>query len=198
MIIAHGNADFIDRWVDIAGLLSKKRIGVLLVEYPGYGRSTGNPSQNSITEVFIRAYDYIIENPEIDTDRIILLGQSVGGGAVCALAKERYSAGLILISSFTSVGVFAKDFLLPAFLVKDPFDNLSVISEYKGPVLLIHGENDDLVSYEESEKLLNASINGKFIGVKGDHNLPLNRITFWNDHILPFLYENNFIEKGEY
>ena len=84
---------------------------------------------------------------------------------------------------------------MPAFLVKDNFDNLSLISEYEGPVLLIHGKEDDLVPYEEAEKLLKASKNGKLISIRGGHNLSLNRPQFWDDHILPFLYENKLIEK---
>ena len=193
MIIAHGNADLIDRWVKTANFLNDFGIGILLVEYPGYGRSTGDPTQESITEVFIKAYDNLLKKSEINKNRIILLGQSVGGGAICQLAKNRSSAAVILISTFTSIEIFSGNFLLPSFLVKDSFDNLSVISNYDNPLLLIHGTEDDIIPFEESEKLLNASKNGGLVNLVGGHNLRLNSPAFWNDNIFPFLIKNNLI-----
>ena len=193
MIIAHGNADLIDRWIKIAEILNSKGIAVLLVEYPGYGRSTGDPSQESISRVFIDAYDIITKRAEIDKDKILLLGQSIGSGAVCSLAQERPFAAIILISAFTNIGIFAKNYFLPKFLVKDPFDNLSVISNIDRPVLFIHGIDDDLIPYEESEKLLAASKNGMLIGIEGEHNLMLNRTSFWVNHIVPFLKRNDIL-----
>lgn len=193
MIIAHGNADLIDRWTGAISGLRKKGIAVLLVEYPGYGRSEGNPSQESITKVFVSAYDYITNNAKIDKNKVVFLGQSIGGGAVCALAKERNPSAIILISAFRNISVLTSDFFLPKFLIKDHFDNLSVISNYKGPVLLVHGTEDDLIPFEESEKLHQAAENGKLISFKGGHNLRINWDLFWKDEVIPFLNENNIL-----
>lgn len=193
LIIAHGNADLIDRWTEVIFGLRENGIAVLLVEYPGYGRSEGEPSQESITEVFVSAYDYILKKPEIYKNRVIFLGQSIGGGAICALAEKRNPAAIILISTFRNVGVLTSDFYLPQFLVKDHFDNLSVISKFKGPVLLVHGTEDDLIPFEESEKLLEVSANGKLVPINGGHNLRINWDLFWKDEVIHFLKENNIL-----
>jgi pimeloyl-ACP methyl ester carboxylesterase len=97
LIIAHGNADVMDRWLSSTLSLRRMGIGVLLVEYPGYGRSEGNPSYSTIHETFLLAYDTIIRHPQVDPARIVLFGHSIGGGAVGTLAAERPSAGLILL-----------------------------------------------------------------------------------------------------
>ncbi len=70
IIIGHGNADVIDKWVTLVSRLREVGIGVLLVEFPGYGRSTGHPTQESITKAFIASYDSILTKPEIISENI--------------------------------------------------------------------------------------------------------------------------------
>ena len=71
MIIAHGNGELIDYYPDGLGYLRQLGIGVLLVEYPGYGRSEGKPSKKTITETFIIAYDTITAREGVDKNRIV-------------------------------------------------------------------------------------------------------------------------------
>ncbi|MBW2597292.1 MAG: alpha/beta fold hydrolase [Deltaproteobacteria bacterium] len=118
VIFAHGNGELIDFWPHEFKKLTHIGIGVLLVEYPGYGRSKGSPSQKNITQAFIRAYDMLVARPDVDPSRIVLFGRSLGGGAVCTLAAHRPSAALILMSSFISVRSFASKYLVPDFLVR--------------------------------------------------------------------------------
>jgi len=94
MIVGHGNAELIDFCQIDFEPFTYLGLGVLLVEYPGYGRSEGTPSQKSITETFVKAYDTIAARKDVDTEKIILFGRSVGGSAVCALSLERPSAAL--------------------------------------------------------------------------------------------------------
>ena len=75
---------------------------------PGYGRSAGSPSEKSITEAFLAAYDAITTRDDVDPSQVILFGRSLGGGAVCALSKYRPIKALILMSTFTSVRSMAK------------------------------------------------------------------------------------------
>ncbi|MDX1699171.1 MAG: alpha/beta hydrolase [Melioribacteraceae bacterium] len=191
VIIGHGNADVIDRWVGAVSILREYGMGVMLVEYPGYGRSTGDPSEESIQRVFVASYDSIISRRDIDPNKIVLLGQSIGGGAVCNLAKQRPASAIILVSSFTNVSVLASDFLIPGFLVKDTFNNLAVIKDFDGPTLFIHGIEDDLIPFSESQKLYSAASSGTLVSIEGGHNLNLHRSGFWEKHIIPFLIEEN-------
>ncbi len=182
IIFAHGNAELIDDWSEDLHPFTELGIGVLLVEYPGYGRSTGEPSQASVTETFVTAYDVITAHDAVDAERIILLGRSLGGGAVCALATERPSAGLILMSTFTGVQAFVDHMGIPGMLIQDPFDNLAVVRDYPGPVLVIHGEYDTLIPYEQGVVLAQAAQYGELITYMCGHNdCPPSWNVYWQD-----------------
>ena len=182
VIFGHGNAELIDFCPEELKGFTRIGIGVLLIEYPGYGRSEGTPSQKSISHAFNAGYDYLVSRKDVDPNRIILFGRSVGGGAVCTLASNKPSAALILQSAFTSVRAFASRFLAPSFLVRDPFDNLSVVSTYTGPVLIIHGKNDDIIPFSHGKALYEKCLKGKMIAYDCAHNdCPPDYVIFWKD-----------------
>ena len=182
VIFAHGNGEIIDIWPEALKGFTDLGIGLLLVEYPGYGRSQGNPSQRSITETFIKAYDHLISREDVDPSRIILLGRSIGGGAICTLAAERKSAALILMSTFTSARSFASKFLAPGFIVRDAFNNLLIVKTYTGPILIIHGRYDTIVPYRHGISLYQAAKNGKMLTYNSNHNdCPPDWDIFWQD-----------------
>lgn len=196
VIFAHGNGEIIDFWPHELQQFNQLGIGTLLVEYPGYGRSKGAPSQKSITETFIKAYDILLARKDIDPSKIILFGRSLGGGAVCALADKRPSAALILMSTFTSARSFASKYLAPSFLVRDPFDNLSVVGTYPGPILVIHGKFDEVIPYSHGNALYKAAMQGKLITYNSGHNdCPPRWDIFWQD-MATFLTEWGFISVG--
>lgn len=178
MIIAHGNASLIDFWVDLLDLPQKMGINILLVEYPGYGRSTGKPSQQSITAVFVKAYDRFLVDKRVDATRIVFLGRSLGGGVACSLARMRTPAALILCSTFTSVRSFTGQYFLPGFLASDPYDNLDFLSRYSGPLMLVHGTQDRTIPINHSEKLRETRPDAFWVTYRSDHN---NTPPDWND-----------------
>jgi len=153
ILFAHGNGELIDHWVDELARLREWGFSLLLLEYPGYGRSQGSPSERSITEAIVAAYDRAVSRPDVDPLRIVGYGRSVGGGAVCALSRERPLAALVLESTFTSVRRLARSFGLPGFLVRDPFDNERAVRAFAGPILLVHGEHDANIPVRHAEAL---------------------------------------------
>jgi len=182
VIFGHGNGELIDFWPEALKRFSAMGVGLLLVEYPGYGRSAGSPSQESISETFTRAYDKLAARPDVDRARIILFGRSLGGGAVCDLAAKRPAAALILMSCFTSVRSFAIRYLAPSFLIRDPFDNLAVVRDFSGPVLVIHGRFDEIIPFGHGKALHEAARNGKMITYDAGHNdCPPDWAVFWRD-----------------
>ncbi|HTY27050.1 MAG TPA: alpha/beta hydrolase [Mycobacterium sp.] len=170
IIFAHGNGELIDYWPGELKPLAAAGIGVLLVEFPGYGRSQGTPSQERILEVFTRAYDRLAARPEVDRGRIVLMGRSLGGGAVCDLSLQRPAAALVLLSTFTSIRSYAGRYLAPGFLIRDPFDNLAAVGRYDGPVLIVHGRFDPVAPFRHGEQLKAAARRGRLIAYDAGHN----------------------------
>ena len=182
VIFGHGNGELIDYWPNELARFSEMGIGLLLVEYPGYGRSSGSPSQESIAETFLLAYDRLAARTDVDPARIVLFGRSLGGGAVCDLALKRPSAALVLMSCFKSVSAFAVRYLAPAFLIRDPFDNLAAVRQYQGPVLVMHGKFDEVVPFDHGQALHSAARNGNMIVYEAGHNdCPPDWAVFWRD-----------------
>jgi fermentation-respiration switch protein FrsA (DUF1100 family) len=182
VIFAHGNGELIDFWPETLEPLTRMGLGVLLVEYPGYGRSEGNPSQESVTRAFVAAYDWLATRNDVDEERIVLFGRSLGGGAVTQLAARRPSAAMILTSTFTSARWFTRRYLVPGFLMRDPFDNLSVISEYSNPLLIAHGRRDGVVPYRHAQILVEAAPDATLLTYNSGHNdLPPNWPDFWKE-----------------
>lgn len=153
LIFSHGNGEIIDQWIGEFDEFRRWGIGVLLVEYPGYGRSAGTPSEKSLQDALVKAYDVISARRDVDQARMAGYGFSLGGGAIGALARERPLAAIILQSTFTSLRIFAHRYAMPEFLIRDPFDTAAVLRGFPGPVLVLHGRNDEVVSWEEGRKL---------------------------------------------
>lgn len=182
VIFGHGNGELIDYWPNELGRFASMGLGLLLVEYPGYGRSAGAPSQESISQTFTLAYDLLAARSDVDPGRIVLFGRSLGGGAVCDLALKRPTAAVILMSTFKSVSAFAIRYLAPAILIRDPFDNLTAVRQYPGPVLVIHGGSDEVVPFSHGQALHAAARNGKIIVYEAGHNdCPPDWAVFWCD-----------------
>lgn len=193
VIVAHGNAETIDFLPEEFDGFSAMGMAMLLVEYPGYGRSTGSPSEAGITAVFTAAYDRLAARSDIDAERIVLVGRSLGGGAVCRLASLRPSAALVLISAFTGVEAFAARFLMPKFLVRDRFDNLAVMAQYEGPVLVIHGRNDPVIPFAHGQALARRARRGELVAYDCGHNdCPPNSGIFWRD-VKAFMGRNGIL-----
>jgi len=182
VIIAHGNAETIPDLAPPFVHFNSLGYAVLLVEYPGYGRSDGSPSQDTVAEAMIAAYDSLAARPEIDASRISALGRSLGGGAVCVLAEKRPLTSLILLSTFTSLRTMSRHFLAPGFLVRDPFDNLSVVRSFGGPVLVVHGSADGLIPHRHGEQLAAAASHGRLVTYRCGHNdCPPDWGHFWRE-----------------
>jgi fermentation-respiration switch protein FrsA (DUF1100 family) len=170
LVFAHGNGELIDHWAQELETAREWGLAVLLVEYPGYGRSAGTPSQDSITHALVAAHDWALSRPGVDGRRVVGWGRSLGGGAICALAQERPLAALVLESTFTSVRAMAARFGLPGFLVRDPFDNRSVVSSFGGPLLLLHGERDEMIAPAHARELHAAAPGSELVVMPCGHN----------------------------
>lgn len=196
LIFFHGNGEVIDFLTDQANGLRKRGIHVLLVEYPGYGRSLGSLSETSITAAAVAAFDNLSQLPDVDPSRIIAFGRSIGGGPACALSTKRPVAALVLQSTFTSTRPFARQFLLPGFLVRDVFDNLAALRRFKGPVLIAHGTSDNIIPFSHGQELSKAGGDVRFIEFNCSHNdCPPDLDGFWR-MVGEWLREKGVLKSG--
>lgn len=180
VLFFHGNGEVIDLLVEQTEGFRALGCGVLLVEYPGYGRSTGSPSEESLLAAAVAAFDAMAVQSDVDAGRIIGFGRSLGCGVACALARKRPLAALILQSPFTSVRDFAPRFFLPPFLVRDVFDNRRAVVDFAGPILILHGRHDDLIPFSHGSELARLSRHGRLVGLACAHNdCPPDWQEFW-------------------
>ena len=177
VIFTHGNYELIDHYQGWFAPALARGFSVLMVEYPGYGASAGEPTQETVTQVMVLAYDAMKQRfPDLP---IVAWGRSLGGGAACQLSHLRPLAGLILQSTFTSIRAFARRFLMPGFVVVDPYDNLAAVRSFTAPVLVLHGALDEVIPFAHGKELAAAAQNGAFVRLPGGHNDTRADPAFW-------------------
>lgn len=153
ILFAHGNAELIEYNLDPFAAWCDAGYHVLLVEYPGYGRSAGSPSQATLDASWFAAWDWLLARDDIDHDRIVALGRSLGSGPTLALAAARPVAAVVLQSAFASTTQFAHERFVPGFLVRDRWDNLAAIARFGGPVLAGQGRRDEVIPARHGERI---------------------------------------------
>ena len=170
VVFFHGNAEIIDHQDPIVNAYRALGCGILLPEYRGYGRSGGKPSQDGIVADAVRFYDEMIERDDVDPDRIVFHGRSLGGAVAAAVAEHRMPHGLILESTFSSVATMSLKYLAPPFLVKHPFRTDRLVERADIPILIFHGSRDTLVPLSHGRKLRDLARRGEYIEFECDHN----------------------------
>jgi hypothetical protein len=143
VLMAHGNRELIDFYMNRAHAYQRLGYTVLLGEYRGYGRSAGRPSRTRIGSDFKRFYDQLASMPIVDSESIVFHGRSLGGAVLSELSRHRLASAIIVESTFTSIKEMAHG--APDFLLSDNYDTLSALLDYQGPILIIHGTEDNVV-----------------------------------------------------
>jgi uncharacterized protein len=159
LLVCHGNAGNVGDRVPHAALLTAAGFDVLLFDYRGYGRSSGSPSEEGTYRDARAALVCLLDQRAIDPARIFYLGESLGGAVALNLALERPPAGVVLLSAFTGIrdlGRLHYPFVPPA-LVPDAYPTLRRIRELHAPLLVLHGERDEIVPLSHGRALFEAA-----------------------------------------
>ena len=169
ILYSHGNAEDLGDIRVVLELLRQMGFAVFSYDYPGYGISTGKPSEQGAYQAIDAAYNYLTQQLKIPPNQIIVYGRSLGGGPSVDLASRQPVAGLVLESTFISTFRVKIDFPLYPF---DKFTNLSKIPLVKAPVLVIHGTVDQVIPFSHGQRLFSAVNTPKLsFWVEGaDHN----------------------------
>lgn len=177
ILYLHGNGSNLGDLVNRARRFHQWGYSILLIDYRGYGRSSGPfPNEARVYEDAETAWQYLSQ--QVAADRIVIYGRSIGGAIAIHLAAQHPdAAGLILESSFTSMAAVVEQspvgLVFPADrLVTQRFDSLSKIRSLPTPLLLLHGTADAIVPPEMSQALHDAASGPKaLVWIDGaDHN----------------------------
>ncbi len=159
LLLCHGNAGNVGDRVLYAALLTAAGFDVLLFDYRGYGHSTGRPSEDGTYRDARAALACLLDQPNVDPARVFYLGESLGGAVAVDLALERPPAGLVLLSAFTSVRELGRLHypFLPASLIPDAYPTVRRIHDLRAPLLVLHGDRDDIVPLSQGRELFEAA-----------------------------------------
>ena len=172
VLFCHGNAGNIRHRVEKIKIFHELGLSVFILDYRGYGRSKGAPSERGIYRDAKSAYDYLLSR-KIKPEQIIGYGESIGGAVVIDLGYKNKMAGLIIDSAFSHAKDMAKIIypFLPYWIFSSRFDSIGKIKSIKTPKLIIHSINDEIVPYKLGRKLYEAAAEPKeFLEVHGGHN----------------------------
>ncbi len=193
-VVFHGNAELALDSAAVLAHLSELGVAALYVEYPGYGRSAGSPSENSIVDAATVGYDWLVARPDVDSERVFALGRSLGAGVAAGLAQHRPVAALVLWSPFVSVGYLAlRSYGAPPFLARDRYDTRRVLSTFGRPVLIFHGNRDQVIPYHHATVLAAAGKAATLVSWDCGHNdCPPSWRELW-DPLTSFLQANRLL-----
>ncbi len=162
LMFSHGNAELADELVDRFDAIRALGVHVFVLEYPGYGGAAGVTTADSIAAAQVVAYDWLAANPAVDSDRIVAMGVSIGGGPAAELTRHRRIRALVLLSTFSTLDALAGEMYLPALLLRDRFDSEPTLRDYRGPVLIAHGRHDEIIPFAHALRLVAAARNKRF------------------------------------
>ena len=174
ILFFHGNAGNISHRLDKLEVFRSLGADVFLIDYRGYGRSTGKPNEPGTYLDALAAYDYLTKQRNRQASSVIVYGESLGSAIAVELATRVPVGGVIIEEPFTSVGdVGQKMFpFMPArYIVKNKYDTLSKIARINAPLLIFHSRGDEIFPYSYAERLFAGAREPKrLVELTGNHN----------------------------
>lgn len=174
ILFAHGNGGNIGDRSPVLALLAAAGFDVLVFDYRGYGRSTGRPSERGTYLDARAAREALLAQDGVDTERVVYLGKSLGGGVMMELVTAFPPAALILMSTFTGLRDAAGAVYpyLPKVFVPNAYPSLKRIRGLTCPVLIMHGDHDELLPVRMGRELFAAAPEPKELVIYpgGAHN----------------------------
>jgi pimeloyl-ACP methyl ester carboxylesterase len=185
-----GNAEEVSKHVRELNYF--KGWSLLLVNYRGYGLSEGDPNEKNFFNDAVLLYDTFAQRTDIDNQRIIAFGRSLGTGVAVYLASKRHLKGVILVSPYDSIRSMAQEiypYVPVSFLLKHHFDSLAFAPSIKTPMLALIAQNDRIIPPHHSLALIEAwgGTTQHFIISDSDHNnISATSYEYW-ERIMAFL-----------
>jgi fermentation-respiration switch protein FrsA (DUF1100 family) len=175
IVYFHGNAGDLSGWKFVAEDFTGLGYNFFIIDYRGYGKSSGKISEDGFYNDAAAAYSFLIKEKGYAPNNIIIYGRSIGTGVAVELARTQACKGLVLESPYSSLPTLANEkipFFFPSLYLKYSFDNLRKIERVKCPVIFIHGSIDELIPSAHTERLFKkfTGKKTKILIPKGSHN----------------------------
>jgi uncharacterized protein len=169
----HGNAGNISHRLDTIALHHTLGHNVFIIDYRGYGTSSGRASEEGLHLDAIAAWNYLTRTRAIKAGDIVLHGRSLGAAVANRLGLQTRPGAVISESAFTSIPDVAAElypFLPVRLLARIHFPNADRIGGLSAPVLIAHSTDDQLIPYSHAERLMNAARDGtQMLTMRGGH-----------------------------
>jgi pimeloyl-ACP methyl ester carboxylesterase len=174
VLLLHGNAGNISHRFDKLAVLRELGADVLIIDYRGYGRSTGSPSEQGTYRDAEAAYAWLTGKRGLAPGAIVVYGESLGAAVAADLAARHPVAGLVLESGFTSavdVGQEMFPFLPARWLVRHRYESTAKLGRVKAAVLVLHSRDDEFFGWHHARGLYEAAPGPKrLVELRGGHN----------------------------
>lgn len=157
VLYLHGNAGNVSHCAPRAyALRTLLKRSVLVIDYPGYGRSSGKPSEGGCYASADAAHEWLTQTAKYPPQTLVVYGESLGGGVATHIGVSKPHQALVLVRTFTSIPDIARSKVITssaAPLVQNTFDNLSRISKCPQPKFFAHGDRDKLIPLAQATLL---------------------------------------------
>tara|TARA_Y100000996_G_scaffold112405_1_gene83221 strand:- start:306 stop:1124 length:819 start_codon:yes stop_codon:yes gene_type:complete len=164
LVFFHGNAGSLENRIHKINHFEEMNINFLIIAWRGFSGNKGKPTEKGLYEDGRSAINWLY-NKGVKEENIIVYGESLGTGVATHLSQNKNFAGIILETPFTSMIDAAKKFYpyIPVgLLLKDKFDNKSKIKNIGVPLLIMHGEADQIVPFEMGKEMYKIANEPKF------------------------------------
>jgi len=192
ILFLHGNAQEVYSWSLVHMELAPAGCRLLLIDFHGYGKSGGEPYEAGLYLDGKAALEWLSERGVEDPD-IVVFGKSLGGGVACEIAQEREFKALILESTFTSLAGVARKlfpFIPEGTPLGEVYDSISKLPRARCPVMVIHGDRDELIPVGEGLELYAAAPEPKelyLVAEAGHNDVSMVAGPAYSRHIAAFL-----------
>lgn len=172
VLFFHGNMENVEHYRQYPSLFTKNGYEIWMIDYPGFGKSTGKRNEEAIYHDALLMYKKAAN--ETDKDSIIIYGKSIGTGIASFLASERESKHLILETPYYSIDALAKHYF-PVYpvipMTRYSFPVYQYLKKVKSGITVFHGTNDGVVPYKQGKRLAGENDQIEFITIdNGRHN----------------------------
>ena len=182
LVYFHGNAGSLENRIHKLNHFQDMNINFLIIAWRGFNGNKGKPSERGLYVDGKSAIDWL-KKKGVDEKNLILYGESLGTGVATHLAQNKNYAGVILETPFTSMVNAAKNFYpyIPInLLLKDKFENFKKVKNINTPILVMHGEVDQIVPFSMGKKIYEIANNPKY-----------SYFTKYDDHMME--YDENLV-----